>query len=628
MENKSYIGESRVDLDLDESSPPHGYNAAPGAFSGSSKGLTAATDGETIPEKPTPVRDKWGKDVEFMLSCIAYSVGFGNVWKFPYTALKNGGGAFLIPYLVVLFIVGRPIYYLEMVMGQFSSRGCVKVYDLSPAMKGIGIGQSVAMFIVMTYYTPILAITFRYLVGSFSAVLPWAKCDPTWPNCIDSDFAGHATSNTTNPPKASAELYFVNTVMHKNNSLYDGLGLPDWRLALCLLFSWLCVAIILIKGIKSSGKASYFLALFPYVIILILLVHACTLKGAFDGILYFLTPQWDQLLNVTVWYEAVTQCFFSLSVCFGGIIAYSSFNNFSNNVYKDAIIISWLDTFTSIIAGCIVFGVIGNLAYVTEQKDIQQVVKSGAGLTFMTYPDAIAKFDWVPQLFSALFFLMLFIVGLGSNLGVTTSIVTAIRDQCPWLKNWQVVSVVGAAGYLFGLLYLTPGGLDFLDIMDYYGAKYVTLTLAVFEIVTFAWIYGVDQICRDIKFMLNIETSLFWRICWGVVTPLVTFLILLLSFIDYKLFDVPSGYNILGWVIYVVAVLQLPVWAIYAALKMSNKTVDSWLAALKKSFRPLPEWGPEHQETRIRYREEVEQNEATRPRDRHVGDFIRRRILS
>ncbi|KAL1396097.1 hypothetical protein pipiens_010766, partial [Culex pipiens pipiens] len=106
--------------------------------------------------------------------------------------------------------------------------------------------------------------------------------------------------NSTVPPKASAELYFLNTVMHKNDSLFDGIGTPDWRLTLCLLFSWLCVAIILINGIKSSGKASYFLAIFPYVIILILLVHACTLKGAFNGILYFLTPQWDKLLVPTV----------------------------------------------------------------------------------------------------------------------------------------------------------------------------------------------------------------------------------------------------------------------------------------------------------------------------------------
>lgn len=615
MDNRTYIADSQIDLS---------------AVAQSNNSLdTAATTGNgPVAKKPSPVRDKWGKDVEFMLSCIAYSVGFGNVWKFPYTALKNGGGAFLIPYLVVLFLVGRPIYYLEMVMGQFSSRGVVKIYDLSPAMRGIGVGQSIAMFIVMTYYTPILAITFRYLVASFSAVLPWAKCDPSWPNCIDSDFVGQIVSNASIKPKASAELYFQNSVMHQNASLYEGLGLPDWKLVLCLLFAWLCVATILIKGIKSSGKASYFLAIFPYVIILILFVHACTLDGAFNGIMFFLTPQWDQLLNVTVWYEAVTQCFFSLSVCFGGIIAYASFNNFSNNVYKDAIIISWLDTFTSIIAGCIVFGVIGNLAYVTEQQDIQAVVKSGAGLTFMTYPDAIAKFDWLPQLFSALFFLMLFIVGLGSNLGVTTSIVTAIKDQCPELKNWQVVSAVAVAGFSFGIVYLTPGGMHFLDILDYYGAKYVTLTFAVLELATLAWIYGVDRICRDIKFMLGIETSLFWRICWGVVTPLVTVAILLLSFIDYEAFVVPVGYNVLGWFIYIVAVLQLPGWALYATTRSSSKTIDSWWGSLKKSFYPLPEWGPEDVPTRLRYQEEVEQHEATVPRDRSLMDVIKRKLLS
>lgn len=87
-------------------------------------------------ENSGPERDTWGKGIEFLMSCIAMSVGLGNVWRFPFTALDNGGGAFLIPYLVVLFLVGKPIYYLEMIIGQFSSRGSVKVFDLCPAMKG------------------------------------------------------------------------------------------------------------------------------------------------------------------------------------------------------------------------------------------------------------------------------------------------------------------------------------------------------------------------------------------------------------------------------------------------------------------------------------------------------------
>lgn len=81
-------------------------------------------------------RDQWGKGIEFLMSCIAMSVGLGNVWRFPFIALENGGGAFVIPYIIVLLLVGKPVYYMEMIIGQFSSRGSVKVYDCAPAMRG------------------------------------------------------------------------------------------------------------------------------------------------------------------------------------------------------------------------------------------------------------------------------------------------------------------------------------------------------------------------------------------------------------------------------------------------------------------------------------------------------------
>lgn len=102
-------------------------------------GLTTEKDVEkTIDEEDetSTGRDTWGKEIEFLLSCIAMSVGLGNVWRFPFIALDNGGGAFVIPYIIVLIIVGKPIYYLEMLIGQFSSRGSAKVYDLCPALRG------------------------------------------------------------------------------------------------------------------------------------------------------------------------------------------------------------------------------------------------------------------------------------------------------------------------------------------------------------------------------------------------------------------------------------------------------------------------------------------------------------
>lgn len=123
-------------------------------------------------------------------------------------------------------------------------------------------------------------------------------------------------------------------MLKEKSQIHDGIGLPDWKLTLCLAFSWFLVLLLMIRGVRSSGKASYFLALFPYLIMGILLVRAVTLPGAADGIIYFLKPQWNEILNPKVWYAAVTQVFFSLSVCFGNIIMFSSYNKFTHNVHR------------------------------------------------------------------------------------------------------------------------------------------------------------------------------------------------------------------------------------------------------------------------------------------------------
>uniref|UniRef100_A0A2M4A894 Sodium-dependent nutrient amino acid transporter 1 n=1 Tax=Anopheles triannulatus TaxID=58253 RepID=A0A2M4A894_9DIPT len=558
------------------------------------------------PTQAKPLREKWGRNLEFLMSCVALSVGFGNVWRFPHTAYENGGGAFVIPYLIVLFVIGRPIYYLEMVLGQFSSRGFVKVYDLAPGMRGIGVGQTMAIFTVITYYTAVLAITLRYLIASFSPELPWARCDPSWTNCIDSLRIGNLTiagANVTQQ-KASAELYFDKTVMHSYATLDGGLGYPDWKLVLCLVVSWLCIVGVLIKGIKSSGKVSYFLAIFPYIIMAILLVRSLTLEGAWNGIRFFFMPQWSKLLDIKVWYAAVTQCFFSLTICFGGLIAYSSFNNFSNNIYQHAVIITSLDTATSLVAGCVVFGVIGHLAHVTGQSDISKVVQGGFALTFKTYPDVLAKFTHIPQFFSVLFFFMLFLLGIGTLIGIVTSVITAIHDQQPRFVRWKIVIAVAVVGFCVGLVYLTPGGLFVLDLFDYFGATLATLTLAGFELATFAWIYGVNRVCKDIEFMLGIRTGLFWRICWGIVTPVMIIIILIISFVYFEVKKVPAGYNALGWCLFAFSALQLPGWAIYAILKRKGPT---WRESVRAAFRPMADWGPEDDQKRANYSEWIEQ---------------------
>ena len=93
---------------------------------------------------------------------------------------------------------------------------------------------------------------------------------------------------------------YRNNVLQKWTNIDDGVGAPEWRLTLCLLLSWIIIALILMKGVTSSGKAAYFTAIFPYVVLITLLIRGVTLEGAVDGILFFITPQWDKILTPQV----------------------------------------------------------------------------------------------------------------------------------------------------------------------------------------------------------------------------------------------------------------------------------------------------------------------------------------
>lgn len=128
--------------------------------------------------------------------------------RFPFTALAHGGGTFVIPYTIIVILVGRPLYYMELLLGQFSSRGCIKVYNMSPAVRGVGVGQCFCTIVVLSIYVSVMALTIRYFLASFNDPLPWSFCRDEWnTSCIDSSVI--ATNFSNERPKSSAELYFV-----------------------------------------------------------------------------------------------------------------------------------------------------------------------------------------------------------------------------------------------------------------------------------------------------------------------------------------------------------------------------------------------------------------------------------
>jgi len=518
-----------------------------------------------VVEEEEEERQKWSNPIEFLLSCIAMSVGLGNVWRFPYTAYENGGGAFLIPYIVVLMLIGRPLYFMELVMGQFSSASSVKVWNMVPGLRGVGFGQMIGTASVVSYYCVLIALSLHYLGSSCQAVLPWTVCHLDLAEegrlCVAGG-ANRSTGDTNLTIISSAEQYFKRGVLKEDADLTKGLGVPDLQLALCLAGCWVLLFLTMWKGVASSGKVAYFTAIFPYVVLITLLVRGLTLPGAMEGVWFYITPKWSELLNLKVWYAAVTQSFFSLSTGFGALITYSSYNDFRHNSYRDALIISVADTLTSLLAGFVIFSILGNLAF-ELQVPVKDVVDSGPGLAFVSYPSALAKFDFLPQLFSVLFFLMLVTLGLGSATGLTSGIIAVVCDINPRWNKTFVTGIICLLGFGVGLFYVTPGGQAILGLVDFFGGGFIIFFLAMVEAIGVAWIYGLKKFIQDIKFMLNISIGIYWKFCWGFFTPLALFGIFVYSVATYTPLTYqgqlyPAHYEYAGYALILLAIAQIP----------------------------------------------------------------------
>ena len=220
----------------------------------------------TSEDEPGVEREEWSNQFEFILSTVGYAVGLGNVWRFPYLAYKNGGGSFLVPYVIMLFVCGLPLFFMELVLGQYSRQGPTKVFGrIAPIFKGLGLAMLGATFFVGIYYNVIIAWTLFYMFKGMTSELPWVSC--TNLSSI------HCFDNTTIIPENSpidpfavgpSEDYFLHQLLGLDKGVHnwDNVGELRWQMVLCLLGAWTIVCLCLIKGVQSSGKV-----LFIYIIL-------------------------------------------------------------------------------------------------------------------------------------------------------------------------------------------------------------------------------------------------------------------------------------------------------------------------------------------------------------------------
>uniref|UniRef100_UPI003AAF917F sodium- and chloride-dependent GABA transporter ine n=1 Tax=Centroberyx gerrardi TaxID=166262 RepID=UPI003AAF917F len=442
-------------------------------------------------------------------------------------------------------------------------------------------------FIMCTYYNVVITWGLYYLFSSFQAPLPWQSCNNTWntPNCTE-----HATNDSAYSSTASQE-FFDYKVLERTGGVEET-GVIRWELSLLLLLAWILIYLCIFKGVKSTGKVVYFTALFPYVILFALLINNVQLPGALDGITFFIVPEWDKLLSVEVWVNAAAQIFNSIGIGFGSLVAMSSYNSFNNNVLKDTLAISIINSLTSILAGFVIFSAFGYMSHL-QGIPVSELAVDGPGLVFVVYPQAFATMP-VAQLWAVMFFFMLLCLGLDSEFAMVEVMVTSLMDEFDQnlmkffkRKELFVLGVCGAA-LLLGIPYVMQVGIYVFQLMDHYTAIVSVLFLAFFEVIATCWCYGVKRLSDNLEEMTGKRPNIFFRMCWLIVAPLLITVILVFAIIQFKParyeeYVFPPWAQGVGWVIALASIIWIPLGAIHTMWVLPG----SFTQKLKLSITPF-----------------------------------------
>ncbi|XP_045421642.1 LOW QUALITY PROTEIN: sodium-dependent neutral amino acid transporter B(0)AT1 [Lemur catta] len=586
---------------------------------------------ETLEREEASSRPQWDNKMQYMLTCVGFCVGLGNVWRFPYLCQSHGGGAFIIPFLILLVLEGIPLLHLEFAIGQRLRQGSVGVWSsIHPAMKGVGVASMFVSFIVGLYYNTIIAWVMWYFFNSFQDPLPWSQCP------VNENQTGYVDECARS---SSVDYFWYRETLNTSTSISDS-GSIQWWILLCLTCAWGVLYVCVIRGIETTGKAVYVTSTLPYVVLTIFLVRGLTLKGASNGIVFLFTPNVAELADPVTWLDAGAQVFYSFSLAFGGLISFSSYNSVHNNCEMDALVVAVINGFTSVYAATVVYSVIGfratrryddcfstNILTLTNGFDLPEDSVTpenflemqswcnasdpaayaqlqfetcdmdsflsegveGTGLAFIVFTEAITNMP-VSPLWSVLFFVMLFCLGLSSMFGNMEGVIVPLQDLRIVPLKWPKELLTGficLGTYLLAFIFTLNSGQYWLSLLDSYAGSIPLFVIAFCEMFSVVYLYGVDRFNRDIEFMIGHRPNIFWQVTWRVVSPLIMLVIFFFFLVmkvneemTYNVWDpsyeeFPKSKTVLypDWVYAVVVVvaglpcLSIPGFAIYKLIR-------------------------------------------------------------
>ena len=452
--------------------------------------MTTPSDGAAA--APTGQRETFSSRRLFILSAIGSAVGLGNIWRFPYIAYENGGGAFLIPYLAALLTAGIPLLFLDYAIGhKFRGSAPLAYRRLHRAAEPLGWWQVLVCFVIAVYYAVIIAWAVMYT--GFSVTNAWG---------------------------ADASGFFTGQFLQVSDTVGVGFNyVPGvvWP----LLAVWVVSVVIMVAGV-NKGIARANSIFFPLLLVMfvILVVQSLFLPGAVDGLNAFFTPDWAALADPGVWAAAYGHIFFSLSVAFGIMVTYSSYLKRRTDLTGSGMVVAFSNSGFEILAGIGVFAALGFMAF-TAGTSVSEVAVSGIGLAFIAFPTIVSAAPF-GSLIGVLFFGSLVFAGMTSLISILEVIIAAVQDKTGWGRVPATLAVSIPTAVVSLVLFPTATGLYVLDVSDAFVNVFGILAGALVTVIMIAWVLRrLPMLSRHLNLVSSVKMGRTWIALVAVLAPIV-----------------------------------------------------------------------------------------------------------
>ncbi len=480
----------------------------------------SAWESPTIVTPDALERETFSNRRAFMFAAIGSAVGLGNIWRFPYVAYENGGGAFILPYLVALLTAGIPLLFLDYAIGhRYRGSAPLAFRRISRYFETFGWWQVLINVIISIYYAVIIGWAASYTYFSLGAA--WGA-DPS--AFFFSDFLKMADHTDIG-------LEFVGSVVGP------------------LIGVWVATLLILALGVQNgvARSSSFFMPLL-LVMFVVLVGVSLTLPGAAKGLDALFTPDWSKLTEPKVWVAAYGQIFFSLSICFGIMVTYSSYLKKKSDLTGTGMVVGFANSSFELLAGLGVFAALGFMA-TAAGKEVSEVASNGIGLAFIAFPTIISKAPF-GALIGVLFFGSLVFAGLTSLISILEVVIAAVQDKMELGRVSATFAVGVPMAVVSTLLFGTTTGLPVLDTLDKFVNTYGIVAGGALYVLALLLAKMLPVLRRHINSVSSFKVGTLWMVCVTATVAVLGYM--LFSDTRELLKNNYSGYpteflNLFGW---------------------------------------------------------------------------------